>query len=283
MGDKIVTDEYQSLTNSKHWNAFVNEDGGRNWHEATIINAEAHKKLHTIIKTAGVKTKEAPSSQGVAPYRQAVDDIMDKLAHKKLTPAQAINKLKTIMKDANAARWGEFKAMEAIESKEKLSFDDYKMALDLANDAMKKANDMRLEASRKRKARKTEKELESATEETKSAEQPKEESGFTDEEIKALTDRGFNRWTKKLPNGKVMDRLDIKPEYLGLELTRYKSGNISSAKFNGETISNSEARRIEGTKCYVDVATKEVVCDRADLKNAAQEVIDDALSKEKFK
>lgn len=281
IGDKIITDEYQSLTNSKHWNAFVNEDGGRNWHEAATINADAHKTLRAIIKTAGVKAKEAPSSQGIAPYKQAVDDIMDKLAHKKLTPAQAINKLKTIMKDANAARWGEFKAMEAIESKEKLSFDDYKMALDLANDAMKKANDMRLEASRKRKARKTEKELESATEETKSAEQPKEESGFTDEEIKALTDRGFNRWTKKLSNGKVIDRLYIKPEYLGLELTRYKSGNISSATFNGETISNSEARRIEGTKCYVDVATKEVVCDREDLKKAAQEVIDDALSKEK--
>jgi hypothetical protein len=281
IGDKIVTDEYQSLTNSKHWNAFVNEDGGRNWHEVATINADAHKTLRAIIKTAGVKTKEAPSSQGIAPYRQAVDDIMDKLAHKKLTPAQAINKLKTIMKDANAARWGEFKAMEAIESKEKLSFDDYKMALDLANDAMKKANDMRLEASRKRKARKTEKELESATEETNPAEQSKEKAGFTDDEINTLTDRGFKRWTKKLSNGKVMDRLYIKPEYLGLELTRYKSGNISSATFNGERISNSEARRIEGTKCYVDVATKEVVCDREDLKQAAQEVIDDALSKEK--
>lgn len=166
IGDKIVTEEYQSLTNSKHWNAFVNEDGGRNWHKAAIINAEAHKKLHTIIKTAGVKTKEAPSSQGVAPYKQAVDDIMDRLDHKKLTPTRAINKLKIIMKDANAARWGEFKAMEAIESKEKLSFDDYKMALDLANDAMEKANDMRLEASRNRKARKMAKELESATKET---------------------------------------------------------------------------------------------------------------------
>ncbi|MDY2905488.1 MAG: hypothetical protein SOU02_11205 [Caecibacter massiliensis] len=76
-------------------------------------------------------------------------------------------------------------------------------------------------------------------------------------------------------------KLIIYREYLGLELTRYKSGNISSAKFNGETISNSEARRIEGTKCYVDVATKEVVCDRENLKQAAQEVIDDSLSKEK--
>lgn len=160
MGDKIVTDEYQSLTNSKHWNAFMNEDGGRNWHEVATINADAHRALHAIINTAGVKAEEAPSSQGILPYKQAVDGIMDRLDHKKLTPARAINKLKIIMKDANAARWGEFKAMEAIESKEKLSFDDYKMALDLANDAMKKANDMRLEASRNRKARKTAKELE---------------------------------------------------------------------------------------------------------------------------
>lgn len=162
IGDKIVTDEYQSLTNSKHWGAFMNEDGGRNWHEVATINANAHKFLRGEVKEEGTKEK----TSGVTPYKQAVDDIMDKLDHKKLTPAQAINKLKAIMKDANAARWGEFKAMEAIESKEKLSFDDYKMALDLANDAMKKANDMRLEASRNRKARKTAKELESATKET---------------------------------------------------------------------------------------------------------------------
>lgn len=181
IGDKIVTDEYQSLTNSKHWGAFMNEDGGRNWHEVATINADAHKTLRAIIKTAGKET-----------------------------------------------------APKAEQSKE-----------------------------------------------TKPAEQPKEKAGFTDNEIKTLTDRGFNRWTKKLSNGKVMDRLYIKPEYLGLELTRYKSGNISSAKFNGEAISNSEARRIEGTKCYVDVATKEVVCDRDDLKQVAQEVVDDALSKEK--
>ena len=181
IGDKIVTDEYQSLTNSKHWNAFMNEDGGRNWHEVATINTDAHKTLRAIIKTAGKET-----------------------------------------------------APKAEQSKE-----------------------------------------------TKPAEQPKEKAGFTDDEIKTLTDRGFNRWTKKLSNGKVMDRLYIKPKYLGLELTRYKSGNISSATFNGERISNSEARRIEGTKCYVDVATKEVVCDRDDLKQVAQEVVDDALSKEK--
>ena len=153
--DKQVTDEYKAIENSRFYEYLDNAPiSGAGFKRA---NANAHKFLRG-------ETKEKTS--GVTPYKQAVDDIMDRLDHKKLTQTQAINKLKTIMKDANAARWGEFKAMEAIESKEKLSFDDYKMALDLANDAMKKANDMRLEASRNRKARKTAKELESVTKET---------------------------------------------------------------------------------------------------------------------
>ena len=153
--DKQVTDEYKAIENSRFYEYLDKAPiSGAGFKRA---NANAHKFLRG-------ETKEKTS--GVTPYKQAVDDIMDRLDHKKLTPTQAINKLKTIMKDANDARWGEFKAMEAIESKEKLSFDDYKMALDLANDAMKKVNDMRLEASRNRKARKTAKELESATKET---------------------------------------------------------------------------------------------------------------------
>lgn len=153
--DKQVTDEYKAIENSRFYEYLDKAPiSGAGFKRA---NANAHKFLRG-------ETKEKTS--GVTPYKQAVDDIMDRLDHKKLAPTQAINKLKTIMKDANAARWGEFKAMEAIESKEKLSFDDYKMALDLANDAMKKVNDMRLEASRNRKARKTAKELESATKET---------------------------------------------------------------------------------------------------------------------
>lgn len=153
--DKQVTDEYKAIENSRFYEYLDKAPiSGAGFKRA---NANAHKFLRG-------ETKEKTS--GVTPYKQAVDDIMDRLDHKKLTPTQAINKLKTIMKDANDARWGEFKAMEAIESKEKLSFDDYKMALDLANDAMKKVNDMRLEASRNRKARKTTKELESATKET---------------------------------------------------------------------------------------------------------------------
>ena len=153
--DKQVTDEYKAIENSRFYEYLDKAPiSGAGFKRA---NANAHKFLRG-------ETKEKTS--GVTPYKQTIDDIMDRLDHKKLTPTQAINKLKTIMKDANAARWGEFKAMDVIESKEKLSFDDYKMALDLANDAMKKVNDMRLEASRNRKARKTAKELESATKET---------------------------------------------------------------------------------------------------------------------
>lgn len=158
--DKQVTDEYKAIENSRFYEYLDKAPiSGAGFKRA---NANAHKFLRGETKRGETKEK----TSGVTPYKQAVDDIMDRLDHKKLTPTQAVNKLKTIMKDANAARWGEFKAMEAIESKEKLSFDDYKMALDLANDAMKKANDTRLEASRNRKARKTAKELESATKET---------------------------------------------------------------------------------------------------------------------
>ncbi len=100
---------------------------------------------------------------------------------------------------------------------------------------------------------------------------------LTDDEIEALENNGFNRWTKG-----DMDRLYIKPTYLGLDLEYYKSGNISSATFNGESISNSEGRRLNATKCYVDVVTRKVVCDNEELKQAAQELLDTVLGNTKY-
>lgn len=100
---------------------------------------------------------------------------------------------------------------------------------------------------------------------------------LTDDEIAALENKGFNRWTKG-----DMDRLYIKPTYLGLDLEYYKSGNISSATFNGDSISNSEGRRLNATKCYVDVATRKVVCDNEELKQAAQELLDTTLDTTKY-
>ena len=62
--------------------------------------------------------------------------------------------------------------------------------------------------------------------------------------IKNLLDGGAVRWTKY---GK--DRIYLRnflKENSGLEIERYNSGNISSAKLNGEKISNSMAGRILG-------------------------------------
>lgn len=123
--------------------------------------------------------------------------------------------------------------------------------------------------------------VETQTEESTSAktETTKEQKTgkLTDDEIAALENKGFNRWTK----GNI-DRLYIKPTYLGLDLEYYKSGNISSATFNGDSISNSEGRRLNATKCYVDVATRKVVCDNEELKQAAQELLDTTLDTTKY-
>ena len=58
-----------------------------------------------------------------------------------------------------------------------------------------------------------------------------------------LLSLGFKVWAK---NGKERIYLNTSPseELLGLKTEHYASGNISSAEFNGEKISNSEARRI---------------------------------------
>lgn len=68
-------------------------------------------------------------------------------------------------------------------------------------------------------------------------------------EIEKLEAAGAKRWTKY---GK--DRLYIDAKVLGLELDHYKTGNISHAKWQGESISNSDGYRLNGSKVYVDVA-----------------------------
>lgn len=76
---------------------------------------------------------------------------------------------------------------------------------------------------------------------------------LTDLQIDRAEAAGFRRWTKA---GK--DRLYINATELGLEVAYYKTGNISSAKWCGERISNADARRLLGSKVYVDVATGEL-------------------------
>lgn len=68
-------------------------------------------------------------------------------------------------------------------------------------------------------------------------------------EIEKLEAAGAKRWSKY---GK--DRLYIDAKVLGLELDHYKTGNISHAKWQGESISNADGRRLANSKVYVDVA-----------------------------
>jgi len=91
--------------------------------------------------------------------------------------------------------------------------------------------------------------------------------------IKALENKGFNRWTKETAKGTI-DRLYINATMLGLDLTYYKTGNISSAYFNGELISNSQGYRYKAAKTYIDVITGTVHSDRDDLATEAQQILD---------
>lgn len=86
--------------------------------------------------------------------------------------------------------------------------------------------------------------------------------------IEKLAAKGFNRWTK----GKY-DRMYVNAKDLGLVCEYYKTGNVHSATFQGEGISNSEAYRMKAAKTYIDIATGEVVSDNRYLKEAAEEVL----------
>lgn len=89
---------------------------------------------------------------------------------------------------------------------------------------------------------------------------------MTNERIEELTKLGFSRWQK---NG--MDRLYINAGALGLVCTYYNTGNISSAVFAGDGISNSLARKLKAAKTYIDLTNKKIVSDVAMLAWAAAE------------
>lgn len=75
----------------------------------------------------------------------------------------------------------------------------------------------------------------------------------TNIDIKAYENAGFKRWTKG-----GHDRLYIDAESLGLEIGRYKTGNVKSATWQGNRISNADGHRLMASKIYVDVKTGEL-------------------------
>ena len=90
---------------------------------------------------------------------------------------------------------------------------------------------------------------------------------ITTERIDELTAMGFNRWQK---NG--MDRMYINAGTLGLTYEKYGSGNVRSAWFKGDSISNCECRRMMGAKTYIDLKTQKVISDNRILGKAAAEL-----------
>lgn len=91
---------------------------------------------------------------------------------------------------------------------------------------------------------------------------------MTNEMISKLEKAGAKRWTK----GRF-DRLYINAWVLGLECTYYNTGNISSATFKGEHISNCEGYRMKAAKTYIDIETGEIKSTNQYLQEAAEELV----------
>ena len=62
----------------------------------------------------------------------------------------------------------------------------------------------------------------------------------------------LNSWTAR--NGQTRRYVNGWEPLVGLEVTRYKTGNISGASVNGEGISNAAAGRLLGIKVWIDDA-----------------------------
>lgn len=79
---------------------------------------------------------------------------------------------------------------------------------------------------------------------------------YTVEDLVAM---GAKRWQKAGYDRLYLNEAGIK--LAGLEVSRYNTGNISSAKLNGEKISNSAANRILGSlnKAYINLTTGKLV------------------------
>lgn len=95
---------------------------------------------------------------------------------------------------------------------------------------------------------------------------------LNEKQIAALESKGFNRWTKG-----NMDRLYINATMLGLELDYYKTGNISSAYWKGERISNRQGGNYKYAKTYIDIATGKVISTIDTLREEAETLMNEVL------
>ncbi len=102
-------------------------------------------------------------------------------------------------------------------------------------------------------------------------------AALTEKDVADLESKGFKRWARG-----DYDRLYLNYWNYGLKLEFYKSGNISHAEFQGETVSHAEGYRLKESKVYIDVKTGELVVQTAsdfedEIRAAAEKVIEDAI------
>lgn len=97
---------------------------------------------------------------------------------------------------------------------------------------------------------------------------------MTEERIQELIAKGAKRWTKG-----NNDRLYVDAYKLGLETSRYKTGNICSAQWQGETISNSQANKLIGASIYYNLKTDKVSIAYTGNLNNLTEVVENFFSK----
>lgn len=90
---------------------------------------------------------------------------------------------------------------------------------------------------------------------------------MTRERIEVLQSKGFRRWTKG-----AKDRLYINASDLGLVCTYYNTGNIRSAHLNGDSISNSRARKMKAAKTFIDLHTDILYSDDSALAHLAADL-----------
>ena len=91
-------------------------------------------------------------------------------------------------------------------------------------------------------------------------------------QIAALEEKGFRRWTKG-----TMDRLYINAETLGLDVERYKTGNVCSAYYRGERISHNRGSAMVNAKTYIDIATGELISDNWTLEQDARHLYEETM------
>ena len=87
---------------------------------------------------------------------------------------------------------------------------------------------------------------------------------MTNEMIEMLEKKG---WTKG-----NMDRLYINAAQLGLVCTYYNTGNIRTATFCGEAISNCHARKMKAAKTFIDIKSDTVYSDDATLAHTSADM-----------